>query len=337
MHPRVLTVTMLAAVLLLPVAHATSQCPASQPNFGPYNRVEILPKGYKLVDEMFTVKAVRVDDDKGESPLSGRSIKVYYLGKSQEQKTLVDSGSTDSRGEYDYTPKELGWYMVECASRAPKFEVKKLYDQPTDFGAVCGNGICETDKLENPSNCPEDCTVCGDGVCEGLEDKENCPDDCIICGDGECDDAEYWPGGCSCVEDCIICGDGICDGAHGENSTVCPEDCGEPAGPKGGEDSSGTYLLIIAIIGVALVLSLFRDRLGDVKTLIPHRKKGKKGGKKKKGVKKSVVEEDEDVLEIILELMETGMSEKRIKGKLKEFGIGSDEAESLIKRAKGLR
>ena len=51
--------------------------------------------------------------------------------------------------------------------------------------AICGNGICESDKLYNPeteATCPDDCHVvrCGDGICESNETATNCPTDCLI-------------------------------------------------------------------------------------------------------------------------------------------------------------
>ena len=65
--------------------------------------------------------------------------------------------------------------------------------------------------------------VCGDGVCEGREDRAHCPEDCSVCGDGFCTGAETTA---SCAHDCpatTACGDGACTG--GETAADCPVDC----------------------------------------------------------------------------------------------------------------
>ncbi len=324
------------SLFVLPLAQATSTCPANDPHIGPYNRVEILPKGYKLVNEEFTVKAVRIDE-RVEKPLSGRSVKIFYY-TTDTREELVASGSTNSRGEYKYTPTKLGRYKVECASKAPTFEVKRLLDDPTDFGAVCGNGICEDDKMEDAENCPADCSVCGNAVCEPGENKESCPDDCVICGDGVCDDPEIGATQCYCAVDCIVCGDGICRDEYGEE---CPEDCGGAAEAEEGADQGllEAYWWVFAIggvVGVSLVIGHLRGWPGGGEDEGDEAGKKKQKKKKQKSGKKAVVAEkdDEDVREIIQELMENGMSEKRIKGKLKEFGLEGKEAEELVKEAK---
>lgn len=64
--------------------------------------------------------------------------------------------------------------------------------------------------------------VCGDGSCNGLENKGNCPTDCaqdvVTCGDHVCDDGEAS----SCPRDCQ-CGNGKCD--PGESFRSCSADC----------------------------------------------------------------------------------------------------------------
>jgi len=50
-----------------------------------------------------------------------------------------------------------------------------------DCDAVCGDGICESDKGENYENCPADCQhvdICGDGICGPTESSASCPEDC---------------------------------------------------------------------------------------------------------------------------------------------------------------
>ena len=45
--------------------------------------------------------------------------------------------------------------------------------------SVCGNGICE--PLEDQYNCVQDCShLCGNLICDAGETEENCPKDCLI-------------------------------------------------------------------------------------------------------------------------------------------------------------
>ncbi|MEO0249708.1 MAG: hypothetical protein ABIN58_09290, partial [candidate division WOR-3 bacterium] len=185
--------------------------------------------------------------------------------------------------------------------------------------------------------CPVDCTVCGDAVCEGNEDKDNCPDDCIICGDGVCDREEYWPSGCACPDDCIICGDNSCDMAHGETPETCSKDCKKPVA-KAGPDFLGRYWWIMTIAaGIIVGFVVLRRRAAES---WDEREKSERKGHireapvKAKGRKRSLIEEDSDINNIIVELLDTGVSDKRIKEKLKEFGLEKDEIDTLITKAK---
>lgn len=96
--------------------------------------------------------------------------------------------------------------------------------------AKCGDDVCQKQCGENQTNCKEDCCLCGDGVCNGLdyqcgETSASCPADCASCGDGICN--EGWQ---DCALDCCgACGDGVCKGGEcpdAENPQACPEDCG---------------------------------------------------------------------------------------------------------------
>ncbi len=360
MDPRIVIALALAGLLIMPATSATSDCPYNQAHIGPYNRVEILndkgdASGYKLVNKTFTVKAVRVDTDKTEKPIVSTTVNIYFCENNICQgltKKRMAGGSTNTQGEYEYKPPKLGRYMIECAGKAPMIDVKMLLDQPSDFGAVCGNGICESDKMETFKNCAEDCSVCPNGVCEPGEDRENCPDDCIICGDGFCDAPEYWPGGCTCAEDCIICGDGICDTGHNETSSSCEKDCGKKA-ESGGFKLEGTNLMIVAGVGAAAaagaVFFLWRRRGEGA----PKKKKSKVSyddeepvGKvskferawvNPKVAKTKAVSEDEDIEVIIEELMDAGVSDKRIASKLEEYGLDEDEADKIIEKARKKR
>jgi len=359
MDPRIVIAIALAGLLITPVAIATSSCPYNQAHIGPYNRVEILndkgeASGYKLVNKTFTVKAIRVETDKTEKPITSTTVNIYFCENNICQgltKKRMAGGSTNPQGEYSYKPTKLGRYMVECAGKAPMIDIKQLLDQPSDFGAVCGNGICEADKFESFKNCPEDCSVCPNGLCEPGEDRESCPDDCIICGDGICDPPEYWPGGCTCPADCIVCGDNICDSAHNETSSSCEKDCGKNV-DTGGFKLEGTNLMIVVgICGAAaagVVFFLWRRKGKGT----PKKKKAKvsydDGGVSSKSkfdrawvnpkvAKSKAVSEDEDVEEIIEELMDAGVSDKSIMSKLEEYGLDEDEAEKIIEKAKKKR
>lgn len=80
----------------------------------------------------------------------------------------------------------------------------------------CGNS-CEGDKL-----CyKQECSDCGNGVCESYENGKKCPLDCYSCGDGKCDSKETFT---TCPLDCesmFVCGDDVC-----EERENCCLDCG---------------------------------------------------------------------------------------------------------------
>lgn len=112
---------------------------------------------------------------------------------------------------------------------------------------VCGNGICESGKGENYSNCPSDCPkpiVCGNNICDSNETQENCCKDCSCPENLKCL-------GNKCVSD--KCGNGICESNLNENYTTCPQDCPfvKPA------SKLPIYIAIAAIIGI-LVFIIFR-------------------------------------------------------------------------------
>ena len=81
-----------------------------------------------------------------------------------------------------------------------------------DCGLCCGNCLC--DHGETRITCKQDCTpigYCGDGVCscpicnpncavcQDCESSYNCPEDCGVCGDGICDGNETKA---TCYTDC---------------------------------------------------------------------------------------------------------------------------------------
>lgn len=320
----------LAAVLIAPLAFATSSCPASQAYFGPYNKVTILPAGYKLVNQTFTVKVTRVDSGT-EKPVSSNSISIYLMNGTK--KTFLVGGATNTKGEYEYKPTKLGKYLVEAAGKAVTFDVFMKYDSPSDFGAVCGDGVCDKDRLENKTNCLADCAVCGDTVCDApWEDKQGCPDDCEICGDGVCDESEVSATKMYCAQDCMVCGDGKCRAEYGE---VCPKDCGGGEAPAvvRGKDILQEYWWAIGSAVIIVLLVVFKKEGFSIK-----RERGEgdgekpKKGKDKKPAKKK--DREEEIEEIIKELIDAGISDGRIISKLGEFGISESQAEKMIARAR---
>lgn len=92
----------------------------------------------------------------------------------------------------------------------------------------CKNGIdddCDGSFDCADSDCPPQSEVCDNGVdddCDGVIDE-----DCTVCGNEICEDGETCT---DCVEDCGACtgtcGDGLCNVAIGETCTTCTADCG---------------------------------------------------------------------------------------------------------------
>jgi cysteine-rich repeat protein len=96
-----------------------------------------------------------------------------------------------------------------------------------DCPTLCGDGVCE--GLENAGNCPADCPeTCGDEICTGTENSDSCPEDCPpTCGDGFCTGLDNAS---NCPTDCPdVCGDGFCTGPEDVNSCLadCPALCGD--------------------------------------------------------------------------------------------------------------
>jgi len=87
----------------------------------------------------------------------------------------------------------------------------------------CGNNKCEANLGENLQTCPQDCAVCGDGVCTPPKENANaCFVDCG-CGNGNCD-ANMGENLQTCQRDCAVCGDGACSGPS-ETPDNCIKDC----------------------------------------------------------------------------------------------------------------
>jgi len=348
----IVAVIVLVSVIAEP-AWASSACPANQPTYGPYRKVEITPK-YKYVGQEVSIRIVRVDN-KVETPLR-TSVTLEYKGDGIKVLKTFGPYSTNSNGIVKFTPDQPGKYTVKTGSTNPtSFEVRETSSVQVTEDTTCGNEECEAG--ESPENCPEDCVYCGDGFCEGNEDKVSCPEDCMVCGDGVCDDAEIGATQCFCAVDCLVCGDGICRDEYGEH---CPADCPHQAVKK----AEGTDLVklleenwwIIVVVAVALAVFVKRRPIiWKIRSLKSRKKKGKskytakpsepivvgeEAPKAKVVVKPLTPEvpiEDEEIEDLIAELLDTGVSEKQVKKKLKQFGLEDDEIKELIGKGKKLR
>jgi len=118
-------------------------------------------------------------------------------------------------------------------------EVTEYADGPTG-AALCGNGICESDRgEEDADSCPADCSVpapdCGDG---NLDLGEACDGEDLM---GQTCAGLGFPGGSlGCTTSCefdtsgcdlVFCGDGICgidEFGNEETTESCFEDCPVP-------------------------------------------------------------------------------------------------------------
>ncbi len=129
----------------------------------------------------------------------------------------------------------------------------KGYTDPATIAAK--NAYEETSRLRDEACEVTQITLCGDGVCEGKEDKVNCPEDCgeviepppnewdktpeecnqicVNACDGNNDpDAPNWLQACyaDCKDRCGLtteeCGDGVCTEDELKYND-CPEDCDE--------------------------------------------------------------------------------------------------------------
>lgn len=96
----------------------------------------------------------------------------------------------------------------------------------TQAGHASGSLVCAGDCL---SVSADDCYTCGDGAIDG---PEVC--DGTHLGTGTCASLQYDGGELGCASGCLAfepagcwsCGDGVCEHSTGENTEVCPEDCG---------------------------------------------------------------------------------------------------------------
>ncbi|MBN2518414.1 MAG: hypothetical protein JXB14_06200 [Candidatus Altiarchaeota archaeon] len=155
--------------------------------------------------------------------------------------TIITVYMFNSRGRPEEKPKfnYRAFLLVIAASLVVMFLIFPINFNPYR----CGDGICDK-KQESITTCPEDCSGCGNGVCDNGEGCNTCPQDCGICsycGDGSCD--KPWGETCeSCAKDCgecptplakpkasegATCGDQRCEPDKGETKENCPADCTE--------------------------------------------------------------------------------------------------------------
>lgn len=153
----------------------------------------------------------------------------------------------------------LRGFLVEFGGFTDSLKKKQLWrgDLPVTFVVGCRQKIrwARFGEIDGPAleeleatvaklmadldsaECQKDVAVCGDGRCNGLENKvtckQDCPADMVICGDTVCD----GPGESkeSCPQDCR-CGDGTC--GEGETFRNCKKDC-RPVCPRDRKCGSG--------------------------------------------------------------------------------------------------
>lgn len=93
-------------------------------------------------------------------------------------------------------------------------------------------GYCGSNAI---NNCSLDCPECGDGTCNGAEDKCSCPSDCGMPAPCECSTCnndnvcDGWEICGECCSDCCsppepVCGNEVCE--EGETCCGCSPDCG---------------------------------------------------------------------------------------------------------------
>ena len=94
---------------------------------------------------------------------------------------------------------------MECVCMFAPHCCEEWWDQMCVEVAMNECGVCE----DVPPLPPPEEGICGDGICDALEDPAVCPDDC---GDAPLPDPD-------------MCGDGICDTTLNESNENCPVDC----------------------------------------------------------------------------------------------------------------
>lgn len=113
--------------------------------------------------------------------------------------------NSDKTISYTVKPLNPGLYIV--SPTVGYVDSTKIKSNSLRIDVVCNqNKQCETDKLENYQNCPEDCSSGSqDGICDLIRDSI-CDPDCDKGADIDCK-----------------CGNGVCEDF--ENQNICSKDC----------------------------------------------------------------------------------------------------------------
>lgn len=352
---------LLAIVAILQLTLASAGCPYDVRPTGEYKRLEVWPRD-KYVGEEWTIRTVEVSYGV-ESPVSSKVTIRYHEGTSR---TTVATTNTDSRGEAHYTPQKAGQYSVTVSSNSAFFTVyPRQGSGEAGPSPECGDGNCNSDESEE--TCPQDCAYCGDGrcsagetrdscgldcvycgnhFCDNNEDDDSCPQDCNTCGDGLC---SGWETELNCPQDCTNCGNGFCEA--GETPQNCQNDCGGKCGDgvcsngetqsscsadckKGGGNGFNLvdyWIYIVPIAIVVIVVIVLKQGIIKIKP------RGKGKGKRSRSF--GFVKEDEaqrdlgDIEGIIKELLDSGVSEDRIREKLENLGVAKSQIDKMIKDA----
>jgi hypothetical protein len=145
-----------------------------------------------------------------------------YIGQVQATPVISVTDSSHAHGGIGL----YSWYNSQSQ-----------FDDINVIAVPCGDMICDVAAGETLGTCPDDCTVCGDGLCSApFEDRASCLLDCWVCGDDTCDSAyenttncralvtytanpPHFPGGltgdcCAIDNDCDdsnLCTDSICN------------------------------------------------------------------------------------------------------------------------------
>jgi hypothetical protein len=202
------------AIFAFMVIASAGNCPYTSAKSTPHCRLDITPLE-RLYGQPITLKV-----SYGETvfePVEDASLRIEFYDEAGN-KTLRML-KTDKDGIAVFTPEVVNYHLMRLVRGG-------VCQTPINLlvyvNTTCGDGICA--DWENRLNCPEDCAICGDGICDINEDL-SCPD-CAVCGDGICSAGETRS---NCLIDCVVCGDGICD--YLEDYGLCPDDC-----PSGGSD-----------------------------------------------------------------------------------------------------
>ena len=168
---------------------------------------------------------------------------VYAVcGNDNAEPTELCDGTDLSGESCDTQGFDIG--VLGCNSDCLEFNTDGCYDYECGNGLIEGSEECDNTNLGN-SDCENFGFDGGDLNCYGPGTDNECTFDtsgCTtnepdrFCGDGTCDgnfegqlngeDCRTCPSDCPSAARGVCCGDGKCDIKKGEDSTLCPIDCG---------------------------------------------------------------------------------------------------------------